>query len=645
MKRLITFLSLSLLLCINSINANNIVIDCVEYIRIGSNTASCRVAKKIPKSVTKLSIKPSVPINGFTCKVIVIEDEGFSGRKNLYEISIPESIERIGKNAFEGCTHLKKLVVPNSVKYFGERAFWDCKSLESIVMPDNATVDLAQYGYVAEFGIFKGCKNLNEIHGTKVEYPKYLKDFALKNCEDVPFYFLMSNLEFSDDQRVEFQPFSTYAKAKIKQPIEEWQKKKEYETTAQWRKRVTEQSREEKKQQLLDMARQEYINLFAPKKLNAKIGTYDADYNVFPIIANGMGTFYARVPIDEAEAFKAGFSTVKMTPVYGIIDDKVGVLSCTFETVGNHLYATADTYHNDATNDAALGLSPLEINVMDDVVTKADVKTSASPSIRIDNSIDLNIPIVESSNERTFVFTIGNENYSNADAVPFAINDATVFSKYCNQTLGVPIKNLNRYKDATYGTMLEVEERIAEIVEAYASDRNNITLILYYSGHGFPEEGSENAYLLPVDGSPKRPEACYSLQRLYDRIGELGVGRAVVFLDACFSGTKRGNGMISQARGTAIKPKACQPSGNTVVFAASSGMQTAYPFDEKGHGLFTYYLLSKLRESKGEVTLGDLGKYLSTEVNRQAVLTIKKKQTPEVVPSANFTDWEKLKLK
>ena len=119
----------------------------------------------------------------------------------------------------------------------------------------------------------------------------------------------------------------------------------------------------------------------------------------------------------------------------------------------------------------------------------------------------------------------------------------------------------------------------------------------------------------------------------------------MVFLDACFTGSKRGKGMISQARGTVIKPRECEPHGNTVVFAATSGLQTANPYEEKGHGLFTYFLLRKLRDTKGEVTLGELSKYLSSEVNREATLTIKKAQKPEVIPSADLTDWQKIKLK
>ena len=80
-----------------------------------------------------------------------------------------------------------------------------------------------------------------------------------------------------------------------------------------------------------------------------------------------------------------------------------------------------------------------------------------------------------------------------------------------------------------------------------------------------------------------------------------------VFLDACFSGTKRESGMLASARGVAIKVRDEVPQGKLVVFTAAQGDETAYQYAEKGHGMFTYFLLKKLQESKGDVTLGELG--------------------------------------
>ena len=75
------------------------------------------------------------------------------------------------------------------------------------------------------------------------------------------------------------------------------------------------------------------------------------------------------------------------------------------------------------------------------------------------------------------------------------------------------------------------------------------------------------------------------------------------------------------------------------------GDETAWPYKEKGHGLFTYFLLKKLQQSAGEATLDELSDYLVMQVRRQSALNLKK-QTPTVVPSvAVGEEWREWKLK
>ena len=122
--------------------------------------------------------------------------------------------------------------------------------------------------------------------------------------------------------------------------------------------------------------------------------------------------------------------------------------------------------------------------------------------------------------------------------------------------------------------------------------------------------------------------------------------RVTVFLDACFSGAKREGGMLASARGVAIKVKQTAPQGKMIVFTAAQGDETAYPYKDEQHGLFTYFLLKKLKESKGDITLGELGDYLTMEVKRQSFVENGKQQTPSVLPSMTFTDtWRKTMLK
>jgi hypothetical protein len=104
--------------------------------------------------------------------------------------------------------------------------------------------------------------------------------------------------------------------------------------------------------------------------------------------------------------------------------------------------------------------------------------------------------------------------------------------------------------------------------------------------------------------------------------------------------------MLAAARGVAIKTKPSAPSGKMVVFSAASGDETAYPYKEKGHGLFTYFLLKKLQESKGNITFGELSKYITTNVRQQSIVVNSKSQTPTVIPSAALgAGWESMKLR
>jgi uncharacterized caspase-like protein len=126
----------------------------------------------------------------------------------------------------------------------------------------------------------------------------------------------------------------------------------------------------------------------------------------------------------------------------------------------------------------------------------------------------------------------------------------------------------------------------------------------------------------------------------------MSASRITVFMDACFSGSKREEGMLASARGVALKAKSGTPQGNMVVFSAAQGNETAYPNKEKQHGLFTYYLLKKLQETEGDVSLQDLGDYIITNVKQQSLLLNSKLQTPCVTPSASLdAGWKNWKLK
>ena len=261
----------------------------------------------------------------------------------------------------------------------------------------------------------------------------------------------------------------------------------------------------------------------------------------------------------------------------------------------------------------------------------------------INNDTDSNIFTTEPTNRNTFAIVIGNENYKHEVDVPYANNDAKVFGKYVEKTLGVPHDQIKVIENAGYNDL-----RIATnwLVQAMQVCHGKGIAIVYYAGHGIPDESDQSSYLLPVDGIGNDPGSAFSLTDLYKKLGEVEAQSITVFLDACFSGSKREEGMLTSARGVAIKARQSAPQGNMIVFSAAQGDETAYPYKDMQHGLFTYFLLKKLKETKGEVTLGELSEYLSDEVGRQSFLKNNKLQTPTVSVAPSLQNsWKSIKLK
>ena len=257
--------------------------------------------------------------------------------------------------------------------------------------------------------------------------------------------------------------------------------------------------------------------------------------------------------------------------------------------------------------------------------------------------IDVNLPKATEPRDNTFAVVIGNEDYKYVAAVPFAARDAAIFAKYCSVTLGLPDDNIRLSTNATYGDILDAIDDIKTISEVYNGD---IRVIFYYAGHGVPDEATRNAYLLPVDARSQQLKTCYPIEKLYAELGSLKAHSVTLLLDACFSGSQRGEGMLMSARGVALKPRTDEPKGNMVAISAATGEETAYPYAEKRHGMFTYYLLSKLQESGGDVTLGELCDYITTKVSQQSVKVNRKQQTPTVMPSPEIeTSWRTLPLR
>lgn len=270
----------------------------------------------------------------------------------------------------------------------------------------------------------------------------------------------------------------------------------------------------------------------------------------------------------------------------------------------------------------------------------AAAATPTAPQIVSD--VDQNIPTTTLKNENTFVVIIANENYTTESAVEFALNDGRVFKSYCESTLGIPSENIRLVENGTLGSIGAGIGWLKKVLDVYKQDAN---AIFYYSGHGIPNEATGDAFLLPTDCQGSDFQYAYSINRLYSELGEAGAGSVTYFIDACFSGTQRKGEMMVAARGVAIKAKSGVLSGNSVAFAAASGDETAFAFDEKGHGMFTYFLLKKLQETKGQVSYGELANYIQQNVKQKSIVISPRLQSPNTIASTSANEnWQSWKL-
>lgn len=258
--------------------------------------------------------------------------------------------------------------------------------------------------------------------------------------------------------------------------------------------------------------------------------------------------------------------------------------------------------------------------------------------------VDIDIPVVDTDkNANTYCVIIANEKYEDVPVVEFAERDGTVFREYCIKTLGIPEKQIKSFINASFTDIkraLNWVETMSDISEG------NSKVIFYYAGHGIPDEKDKTAYLIPTDGFPKDITTCFKLRDIYTRLSKLKTQNVTVLLDACFSGVKRGSGQaLVAARGVAIKPRNEVLSGNMIVFTAASGDETALSYSDKRHGMFTYFLLDKLKKSQGKATFGEIFKTLSTEVKKNSMLENDKLQTPSVNVSTSLKPtWEKMQF-
>jgi hypothetical protein len=206
--------------------------------------------------------------------------------------------------------------------------------------------------------------------------------------------------------------------------------------------------------------------------------------------------------------------------------------------------------------------------------------------------------------------------------------------------------------DATRNGILDGLEWLQD--QLAADGRGNATIVVYYTGHGFRDAGS-NFYLIPYDvRKGKIRSRGLRAQAFAEAVGELAPQRLLVVLDCCHAGGMgaKGKGMLPEGYvGAAIPAALLMPQEKGVadvkgfealahgygwaVLNSSTGEQKSYIRRDRKMSIFTYHLIEALtghaqpRGGAVKVLVSDIMGYVTRKVPPSAMTDWTAKQEPQ----------------
>lgn len=148
--------------------------NCNAIIETATNTLiyGCKNTV-IPNTVTKIGEEAFAYCVALTSieipnSVTDIKSGAFSGCSGLTSVVIPSSVSNLGGFVFYGCESLTSMVIPNSVKSIGAYTLYGCRGLKNVVVGES----VASVGNAA----FKECTGLTRLEMLTKVPPKCGKD-------------------------------------------------------------------------------------------------------------------------------------------------------------------------------------------------------------------------------------------------------------------------------------------------------------------------------------------------------------------------------------------------------------------------------------------------------------------------------------
>jgi len=212
-----------------------------------------------------------------------------------------------------------------------------------------------------------------------------------------------------------------------------------------------------------------------------------------------------------------------------------------------------------------------------------------------------------------YALVIGNDNYQDQDLKPLknAINDANAVAELLRSEYGFKVDILT---DASREETLKAFSKIRKL----ASKKDNV--LIYYAGHGWSNEATDDGFWLPVDSSMDNEVNWIPNTDIIRSVRRMDAKHVIVVADSCFSGTlTRGVSIVKKE--TNFIEKIVNKKARTVL--TSGGLEPVTDGGSLGHSIFASAFLSILSENQGVLDGSNLFNLLREKV------VINSDQTPE----------------
>ena len=223
--------------------------------------------------------------------------------------------------------------------------------------------------------------------------------------------------------------------------------------------------------------------------------------------------------------------------------------------------------------------------------------------------------------------------------VQFEIQEAAGYGAVKGSVFKIPAISSGLYaRVVVIPPLFDEDASIEKIKGAFGKLRELVqpqdVFVLYLSGHGFNYDGQYN--FMPNDADNAGDEVLMSTsigeRQLQSWLSSIRALRSVVISDTCESGSIAEASNSFRGGQTVASEKLSRSMGRSV-FAATTDIGVAKE-GYSGHGFFTYVLLDAFafgdENGDGKLQVGELGRYLASNVPRLSEKLRSVRQQPQV---------------